>query len=146
MNKVILIGRLTKDIEMRSTSTGKRVGSFSLAVNDGKDSSGKELTQFFNCVVWEKTAETVEKWTKKGDKISVIGKIQNKSFTKQDGTKGYSTEILVNEVEFLSNVQNNTVKTDVEQTINPSVPQTFAEPDAVSLDEIDLDDIEMPFK
>ena len=60
MNKVIIIGRLTKDPEIRTTQTGKKVASFSLAVNEGKDSNGQEMVQFFNCSAWDRLAEIAE--------------------------------------------------------------------------------------
>lgn len=102
MNKVILIGNLTKDPEIRTTSTGKKVASFSLAVNDGKDSNGQELVQYFNCTAWDKTAEIIESYIKKGYKVGIGGKLKNRSWDKPDGTKGYATDITVNDLEILT--------------------------------------------
>jgi single-strand DNA-binding protein len=102
MNKVILIGNLTKDPEIKVTSTGKKVASFSLAINDGKDASGQDLTSYFNCSAWEKVADVIEKYVKKGHKIMASGKLKNRSWDKPDGTKAYATDILVSEVEMLT--------------------------------------------
>lgn len=102
MNKTILIGRLVKDPEIRSTSTGKKVASFSIAVSDGKDQNGQEITQYFNCTAWEKKAEIVELYIRKGHKIAIVGKLQNRTWDKPDGTKGYATDILVSELEILT--------------------------------------------
>ncbi len=102
MNKVFLIGRLTKDPEIRVTTTGKKVASFSIAVNEGKDADGQEVTQFFNCTAWEKLGEVLENYTPKGTKVAIIGSLKNRSWDKPDGTKGYATEILVRELEILS--------------------------------------------
>src|SRR4028119_2162766 len=102
MNKIILIGRLVKDPEIRSTATGKKVASFSIAVSDGKDQNGQEITQYFNCTAWEKKAEIIEMYIKKGHKIAVVGKLQNRTWDKPDGTKGYATDILVSELEILT--------------------------------------------
>jgi single-strand DNA-binding protein len=102
MNKVILIGNLTKDPEVKVTSTGKKVASFSLAINDGKDMNGQDLTSYFNCSAWEKVADVIEKYIKKGHKIMVSGKLKNRSWDKPDGTKAYATDILVSEVEMLT--------------------------------------------
>lgn len=102
MNKTILIGRLVKDPEIRSTATGKKVASFSIAVSDGKDQNGQEITQYFNCTAWEKKAEIVELYIRKGHKIAIVGKLQNRTWDKPDGTKGYATDILVSELEILT--------------------------------------------
>ena len=102
MNKIILIGRLVKDPEIRSTATGKKVASFSIAVSDGKDQNGQEITQYFNCTAWEKKAEIVELYVKKGHKIAIVGKLQNRSWDAPDGTKKYATDILVSELEILT--------------------------------------------
>jgi single-strand DNA-binding protein len=102
MNKVFLIGRLTKDPEIRVTTTGKKVCNFTLAINDGKDSSGQELTTFMNCIAWERLAEILEMYVKKGVKVCVIGSIRNRSWDKPDGSKGYATEVNVREMEILT--------------------------------------------
>ncbi len=102
MNKVFLIGRLTKDAEIRVTPTGKKVASFTIAVNEGKDAEGQELTQFFNCSAWERLAEIIEAYVPKGTKVAIIGSLRNRSWDKPDGTKGYITEIIVREMEILS--------------------------------------------
>jgi single-strand DNA-binding protein len=102
MNKVFLIGRLTKDPEIRVTTTGKKVCNFSIAINDGKDSSGQELTTFMNCIAWERLAEILEMYVKKGVKVCVIGSIRNRSWDKPDGSKGYATEVNVREMEILT--------------------------------------------
>lgn len=102
MNKVILIGNLTRDPEIKATSTGKKLARFSIAVNDGKTADGKDLTQYFNLTAWERTAEIIEMYVKKGHKICVVGNLQNRSWDKPDGTKGYATEIVVRELEMLT--------------------------------------------
>lgn len=102
MNKVFLIGRLTRDAEIRVTQTGKKLASFSIAVNDGKNKDGQELTQFFNLTAWERLAEIVELYIKKGTQVAVFGKLQNRSWDKPDGTKGYATDVLVSDLEILT--------------------------------------------
>jgi len=149
MNKVFLIGRLTKDPEIRVTQTGKKVASFSIAVSDGKDQNGQELTQYFNCSAWERLAEIIEMYTPKGTKVCVIGKLQNRSWDKPDGTKGYATDILVRELEILSSkseMQNSALKSEVSQPENQ--PKDL-ETKSVSheIPEIDVADLDvtMPF-
>lgn len=102
MNKIFLIGNLTKDPEIRSTSTGKKVASFSIAVNEGKDANGQEVVQYFNLSAWEKLAEIIESYVKKGTKVAAIGRLQNRSWDKPDGTKGYATDVVVRELEILT--------------------------------------------
>lgn len=96
MNKVILIGNLTKDPEMRSTGTGKSVCAFTLAISQGKDK-----TDFIDCVAWDKAAENIAKYMSKGKKMCVIGRLQKRSYDTDSG-KRYVTEVIVNEYEFLS--------------------------------------------
>lgn len=102
MNKVILIGNLTKDPEIRSTSTGKKVASFSLAINEGKSQTGQPLVSYFNCSAWDKKAEILEMYVKKGHKVCITGRLTINSWTKQDGTKVSSPEIVVSDLELLT--------------------------------------------
>ncbi len=102
LNKVILIGRLTKDPEIRVTTSGVSVGTFSLAVNRNfASANGEKETDFFNCVCFRKVAEIVSRYVKKGQLISVDGRIQNRTYDAQDGTKRYVTEIVCDNVVFL---------------------------------------------
>lgn len=99
MNKVQLIGRVTREIELKKTQSGKSVISFSLAVNRRKKDEGAD---YINCVAWEQTAEIMQKYVGKGDRISVSGRIQSRSY-ERDGKKVYTTDIVVEELEFLEN-------------------------------------------
>ena len=103
MNKVILIGRLTKDVELRYTQTNNTaVASFTLAVNRRVARDGEERkADFFNIVVWNKLAETASKHLNKGMQVGIVGNIQNRFWETEDGTKKYITEIIAEEVEFL---------------------------------------------
>ena len=104
MNKIILIGNLTKDPEITTTNSGVSVCRFSLAVQRGfsNNSDNGPQADFFNIVVWRGLAENCHKFLKKGSKCCVVGRIQNVSYEAQDGTKRYTTEITANDVEFLS--------------------------------------------
>ncbi|QVK18226.1 single-stranded DNA-binding protein [Mycoplasmatota bacterium] len=121
LNKVVLIGRLTKDPEIRVTTTGISVGTFSLAVNRNYTSSnGERETDFFNCVCYRKLAEIVGRYVKKGQLISVDGRIQNRSYNAQDGTKRYITEIICENVVFLeSSRSQNTSNNSYQQPQQP---------------------------
>lgn len=98
MNRVILIGRLTKDPEIR-TSGNYTIASFSIAVDRKFKREGEAETDFFNCTAFNKTAEFVEKYCKKGTKMVVEGRIQNDNYEK-DGVKHYGVKIMVDSLEF----------------------------------------------
>lgn len=101
INLCVLIGRTTKDIELRRTGSGTAVASFTLAVNrDFRTQDGQEA-DFINCVAWKKTAELLEQYVHKGDRIAVNGSIRTRNYTGNDGRKVYITEVLANHVEFL---------------------------------------------
>ena len=102
MNKVVLIGRIAKDIEVRYTTTQKVVAMFSLAVNrEFKNQKGEYEADFFNVVMWGRPAELAGNTLKKGSKIAIDGRIQNRSYEAKDGTKRYITEIVANGFEYL---------------------------------------------
>ena len=102
MNKAILIGRLTRDPELRTTSTGRNVCQFSIAVNRTYTSaSGEREADFINCVVWDKQAENLVKYQKKGNQIAVDGRIQTRNYDDKDGKRVYVTEILASNISFL---------------------------------------------
>ena len=102
MNKVILMGRLTRDPEIR-VSTGEKqmaVANYSIAVDRKVKKEGQPEADFFNCTSFGKQAEFVEKYLHKGTKIAVVGQLQNNNYKNKDGQMVYSTQILVEEVEF----------------------------------------------
>ena len=101
MNKVILIGRLVKDPEMRYTQSGKGVCSFALAVDRRFSKEGQQTADFIPIVAWNKLAEVVGDNLTKGRRISVEGRMQVRNYDAQDGTKRYVTEVIADEVEFL---------------------------------------------
>lgn len=102
MNKVILVGRLTKDPENR-TSGDTTVTRFSVAVNRNfKNANGEYEADFPNCIAFGKTAEFVEKYFKKGDAIGITGRLQTGSYTNKNGDKVYTTDVVIDTVEFVS--------------------------------------------
>ncbi len=98
INKAILMGRLTRDPELRHTGTGTPVCSFTIAIDNGYGENRQ--TDFINCVAWNKTAEFVSNYFTKGKMIIVIGRISTRSWEGQDGKKNYTTEVVVSEVSF----------------------------------------------
>ena len=103
MNRVYLIGNLTRDPELAVTNSGVSVCRFSIAVSRRfANTEGERETDFFNIVVWRAAGENCHKYLKKGSKCAVVGSLQNRSYDAQDGSKRYVTEITADEVEFLS--------------------------------------------
>ena len=101
MNKVILMGRLTRDVEMRQTPNGVSLARFSIAVNRrfaGKDA--QQQADFINCVAWRQTGEFIARYFQKGSMIAVVGSIQSRSWDGNDGKKQYATEVVVDEAYF----------------------------------------------
>lgn len=101
INRSVLIGRLVRDPELRSTSSGKSVCSFTLAVNRRAQQEGQTDADFINCVAWNKTADNVATYMHKGSLIGVEGRIQTRSYDNQQGQRVYVTEIMCDSVQFL---------------------------------------------
>lgn len=120
MNKALLIGRLTRDPELRSTSTGRNVCQFSIAVNRNfTNANGEREADFINCVVWDKQAENLVKYQKKGNQIAVDGRIQTRNYEDKDGKRVYVTEILANNISFLDSKGTNTSSNDFNSLPEP---------------------------
>ena len=98
-NKVILLGRIVRDIELRESSSGSKFCSFSLAVARRSKSGAEEQTDFIDCSAFSYTAEFLAKWCKKGTAIIVVGELQQNNYEK-DGVKHYSYKVVVNEAQF----------------------------------------------
>lgn len=126
MNKVMLIGRLTKDPEFTTTANGISVCRFSLAV-DRKftNENGEKEADFINIVVWRGLAENCNKYLRKGNKAGIVGSIQIRTYDAQDGSKRYATEIVADEVEFLSSPNENENKPKSESQKKQETMQKF---------------------
>ena len=109
INKAILIGRLTRDPELRYTSSNRAVCQFSIAVDRPftNQTTGQREADFINIVVWDKQAENVSKYVTKGRLVSVEGRLQSRSYDDKDGKKVYVTEVVANSVQFLSTGSSN---------------------------------------
>ena len=106
MNKVFLIGNLTRDPELTETSGGVKICRFSIAVSRNyTGADGERQTDFFNCVAWRGLAETVARYAKKGNKIAVSGSIELKNYEDNKGVKRTAVDINVGDVEFLTQKQ-----------------------------------------
>lgn len=109
MNQVNLIGNLTADIEVKKTVNGKSYARFSIAVDDGADEKGERKAQFIRCVAWEKTADNLGAYCKKGNPIALTGRLVNSSYEdpKTPGARKFSTDVVVSVVHFLGRKQEN---------------------------------------
>ncbi|HCX64006.1 MAG TPA: single-stranded DNA-binding protein [Eubacteriaceae bacterium] len=102
MNKVVLVGRLTKDLELRYTQKGTAVASSTLAINRRfKNQNGENEADFINIVVWGPQGENAAKYVGKGSQVGISGRIQTRNYEAKDGTRRYITEVVAEEVEFL---------------------------------------------
>ena len=103
MNKVILIGRITKDIELKKTQSGNSVTSFTVAVNRNYQSQdpNQPSADFINCVAWNRTAEVMSQFVGKGSQIAIDGRIQTRNYENQEGRRVYVTEVVCDRVQFL---------------------------------------------
>jgi single-strand DNA-binding protein len=115
LNKVILMGRLTGDPELKVTTGGKSVCTFNIAVNRIK----KEETDFFKCQAWDAKAEFINKYFRKGNMIAITGRLQNRSWDGKDGKKQYITEVIVEESHFTGEKKGEVTT----KPINEFVPQ-----------------------
>lgn len=120
LNNINLIGRVTKEIELRKTQTNKSVIKFTLAVDDGKDGQGNNRTQFIECQAWEGLAETIQKYVLKGDMVNINGKLINHNY-ENNGIKYYSYMVSVNGMTLLPNKRLNEQKP--QQVANQYEPQ-----------------------
>lgn len=157
MNKAILIGRLTKDPEMRTIPSGAVTTTFTIAVNRNfTNAQGEREADFFNCVAWRKQAENISKYCQKGTQVAVEGRIQNRSYDAQDGSKRYITEIICDNVSFLgsrgdsTNYESNNFNTKAEDNgfgkSNDIVSTDLTEDPYASMgSEVSLSDDDLPF-
>lgn len=138
MNKVVLVGRLTRDVELRENEGGTKIARFNVAVSRNyKNKEGKYDADFISCVAYRNTAEFVEKYFHKGDGIIVEGRIQTGSYEK-DGEKKYITDIVVENVEYNGKAKEGTSE-DVENAAD--ITSTYDNLDK----EVSLSDEDLPF-
>lgn len=124
INRVVLVGRLTKDTDLRYTSSGTAVGSFTVAVNrQFTNQAGEREADFVNCVAWRKTAETLANFTRKGSLIGVEGRIQTRHYDNNEGNRVYVTEVVVDTFSLLESKA-----TNQERQANSPKPQTAGRP------------------
>ena len=139
MNKVILVGNLTRDPELTETPSGVAVCRFAIAVSrDYASADGTRETDFFNITVWRGRAENCGKYLKKGNKVAIVGSLQNRSYEDKDGIKRNVTDVVANEVEFLTPKSAQSDSGDFDDT-----PVSSAKRERPQLEAID--DNQLPF-
>lgn len=144
MNRVVIVGRLTKDPELRYTPNGQAVATFTLAVNRTfTNQQGEREADYINCVIWRKAAENVANFLKRGSLAGVDGKIQTRSYDGQDGKKVYVTEVLAESVQFLDSKKGNDSQ-PTERTENKPSKRSEDDPFANG-GQIDINDEDLPF-
>lgn len=143
MNKVILMGRLTRDPEMRQTQNGVSVCSFSIAVNRRFAKDGQQSADFINCTAWRQQAEFICKYFAKGAMISVVGNLQSRSWENQEGKKQYATDVVVDEVYFTGSKSESPAQTD--GGFAPQGKDPFADIDTMGFQAIDGSEDDLPF-
>jgi single-strand DNA-binding protein len=138
MNRVVLVGRLTKDPDLKYTPNGVPVATFTLAVNRPFNTNGEQEADFINVVVWRKPAENAANFLKKGSLAGVDGRIQTRNYEGQDGKRVYVTEVQAESVQFL--------EPKGEKKQQEEAPQTKVSEDPFQGNgSIDIDDSDLPF-
>ena len=153
INKVLLIGRLTANPELKYTTSNNAVTTFSIAVDRNfKNENGNKEADFINIVAWNKKAELIHQYLKKGDRVGIVGRLQVRKYQNERGENRYVTEVVADEVEFLNSkkpeekpvaVQNNQT---LEEKVNSNKPyEDFAKDHQEELSYVDDDDNSLPF-
>ena len=137
-NGATLGGRLTADPELKTTSSGITVTSFTIAINRRAGEDKEAKSDFINCIAWRQTAEFITRYFKKGSSICVVGAIQTRSWTDKDGNKKYATEVVVERAYFVDSKSENSVQNTNTGTYDNAYSQA-------SFQDIDTDDV-LPFR
>lgn len=123
MNKLTIIGNLTRDVELRTTQSGKSVANFTLAVNRRAKPGEKAEADFFRVSVWDKQAETCQKYLAKGRKVCVIGSVSVNTYNANDGSTRATLEVFAQDVEFLDSAKQDAPQTEARGAAQPHAPQ-----------------------
>ncbi|EGQ3311325.1 TPA: single-stranded DNA-binding protein [Staphylococcus pseudintermedius] len=144
INRVVLVGRLTKDPEFRTTQSGVEVATFTLAVNRNyKNKNGEQQADFINCIVFRKQAENVNNYLNKGNLAGVDGRLQSRSYENQEGRRIFVTEVICDSVQFLESKNNNQSNNQSQQQRGQAPAQDNSFTNANN--PIDIDDEDLPF-
>lgn len=137
INNVTLVGRLTRDPELRYTTSNVAVATFNLAVNRNfKGANGEREADFINCMIWRKQAELFAEWCKKGNLVGITGRIQTRSYDNQQGQRVYVTEVVAETFQLLEKRDNSANQSNIEE----QMPASFG-----ATNPLDISDDDMPF-
>lgn len=141
INSIVLVGRLTKDPELRYTQSNQAVATFSLAVNRiFKSQNGEREADFINCVIWKQQAENLANWAKKGALIGITGRIQTRNYENQQGQRVYVTEVVAEQFQLLESRKDR----EVGQSQGYSQPD-FSRQATANTSHMDISDDDLPF-
>ena len=136
INNIVLVGRLTKDPDLRNTPSNKAVATFTLAVNRTfKNANGERDADFVNCVIWGKSAENLSNWIKKGNLIGITGHIQTRNYENQQGQRVYVTEVVAETFQTLEKRDNSANQASMESSM----------PSHLAGNPMDIQDSDLPF-
>ena len=137
INNVTLVGRLTRDPELRHTTSNVAVATFNLAVNRNfKGANGEREADFINCMIWRKQAELFADWCKKGNLVGITGRIQTRSYDNQQGQRIYVTEVVAEAFQQLEKRDNSANQSNIEE----QMPASFG-----ATNPLDISDDDLPF-
>lgn len=137
INNVVLIGRLTRDVELRYTLSNVAVATFNLAVNRNfKNQDGEREADFINCVMWQKSADNLANWTRKGMLIGVTGRIQTRSYENQQGQRVYVTEVVADNFQLLESRNKSANHSSMDEQMPPAFENSQP---------MDISDDDLPF-
>ena len=138
INNVVLIGRLTRDVELRYTPSNVAVATFNLAVNRNfkNQQTGEREADFINCVMWQKSAENLANWTRKGMLIGITGRIQTRSYENQQGQRVYVTEVVADSFQVLEKRDNSANQLSMDEQMPPAFENSQP---------MDISDDDLPF-
>ena len=137
INNVTLVGRLTRDPEVRYTTSNVAVATFNLAVNRNfKGANGEREADFINCMIWRKQAELFAEWCKKGNLVGITGRIQTRSYDNQQGQRVYVTEVVADTFQLLEKRDNSANQSNIEE----QMPASFG-----ATNPLDISDEDLPF-
>lgn len=137
INNVTLVGRLTRDPELRHTTSNVAVATFNLAVNRNfKGANGEREVDFINCMIWRKQAELFADWCKKGNLVGITGRIQTRSYDNQQGQRIYVTEVVAETFQQLEKRDNSANQSNIEE----QMPASFG-----ATNPLDISDDDLPF-
>lgn len=145
INRVVLVGRLARDPELRKTNSGDSVASFTVAVDNwGKTADGNKNASFIPCTAFRQPAETITKFARKGSLVGVEGRLNQRNFTRKDGTNASVIEVTVDNVRLLEPKSAN-ANADATPANTDSIQDTSFDDDANNLEGLDLTDDALPF-